>query len=46
MTRAQTAERERAPASARPLAIPIEAIDWARIAADLDAHGCATTGAC
>jgi hypothetical protein len=44
MTRAQTAERERAPAAARPLAIPIEAIDWARIAADLDAHGCATTG--
>jgi len=44
MTRAQTAERERAPVSARPLAIPIEAIDWARIAADLDAHGCATTG--
>jgi hypothetical protein len=29
---------------ARSLAIPIEAIDWARIAADLDAHGCATTG--
>jgi uncharacterized protein len=44
MTRAQTAERERAPASARSLAIPIEAIDWARVAADLDAHGCATTG--
>ena len=31
-------------AAARSLAIPIEAIDWARIAADLDAHGCATTG--
>ncbi len=45
MTRAQTAERERAPRpTARSLAIPIEAIDWARIAADLDAHGCATTG--
>ena len=45
MTRAQTAEREPAPMpTARSLAIPIEAIDWARIAADLDAHGCATTG--
>jgi hypothetical protein len=45
MTRAQTAERERAPMpTARSLAIPIGAIDWARIAADLDAHGCATTG--
>jgi hypothetical protein len=45
MTRAQTAERAPAPASTgRSLAIPIEAIDWTRIAADLDAHGCATTG--
>ena len=45
MTRAQTAEREPAPMpTARSLAIPIEAIDWARVAADLDAHGCATTG--
>ena len=45
MTRAQTPERERAPIpTARSLAIPIGAIDWARIAADLDAHGCATTG--
>jgi len=45
MTRAQTAEREPAPVpTPRSLAIPIEAIDWARIAADLDAHGCATTG--
>jgi hypothetical protein len=45
MSRAQTAEREPAPVpTARSLAIPIEAIDWARIAADLDAHGCATTG--
>jgi uncharacterized protein len=43
MNRAQTTEREQAPASAaRSLAI--EAIDWARIATDLDAHGCATTG--
>jgi uncharacterized protein len=45
MTRAQTAEREPAPASsADTLANTIEAIDWARVAADLDAHGCATTG--
>jgi hypothetical protein len=45
MTRAQTAKREPAPMlTARSLAIPIEAIDWARVAADLDAHGCATTG--
>ena len=45
MSRARTAEREPAPMPpARSLAIPIEAIDWARIAADLDAHGCATTG--
>ena len=26
------------------IAARIEALDWARIAADLDAHGCATTG--
>jgi hypothetical protein len=45
MSRARSAEREPAPMPpARSLAIPIEAIDWARIAADLDAHGCATTG--
>ena len=45
MTRAPSAEREPAPMpTARSLAIPIEAIDWARVAADLDAHGCATTG--
>ena len=45
MTRALTAERERAPASAvGALTTRIEAIDWARIAADLDAQGCATTG--
>ena len=45
MTRAQTAERKREPIPpARSLAIPIEAIDWVRVAADLDAHGCATTG--
>ena len=45
MSRARTAECEPAPMPpARSLAIPIEAIDWARIAADLDAQGCATTG--
>jgi uncharacterized protein len=45
MTRAHTAERERAPmATARSLVIPIEAIDWTRIVTDLDAYGCATTG--
>ena len=43
MSRAQTAVRERAPASAA-LAPDIAALDWARIAADLDAHGCATAG--
>jgi hypothetical protein len=42
---ALTAQRERAPASPpRALATQIEALDWARIAGDLDAHGCATTG--
>ena len=45
MTRAPSAEREPAHMpTARSLAIPIEAIDWARVAADLDAHGRATTG--
>ena len=44
MSRALTAERERAPAAAaRSPASRIEAIDWARIAANLDAQGCATT---
>jgi hypothetical protein len=44
MSRALTAERERAPAAAAPSpASRIEAIDWARIAAHLDAQGCATT---
>ena len=44
MTPALTAERERAPAAAASSpASRIEAIDWARIAADLDAQGCATT---
>jgi hypothetical protein len=42
---ALTARSERAPASpSRALATQIEALDWARIAGDLDAHGCATTG--
>ena len=45
MSPALTAERERAPAAAaRSPASRIEAIDWARIAANLDAQGCATTG--
>jgi hypothetical protein len=40
-----TAQRERAPAAAaRSLANKIAALDWERMAADLDAHGCATTG--
>ena len=44
MTPALTAERERAPAAAASSpASRIEAIDWARIAANLDAQGCATT---
>ena len=44
MTPALTAERERSPAAAaRSPASRIEAIDWARIAANLDAQGCATT---
>jgi uncharacterized protein len=45
MTRAQTVLRERTPApAARALAAPVAALDWTSIAADLDAHGCATTG--
>ena len=45
MRPAQNALRERAPASsARVLAAHIGELDWTRIAADLDAHGCATTG--
>ncbi len=45
MTRALGAHRERAPASAP--AVPdtrIAALNWASIAAQLDAHGCATIG--
>jgi uncharacterized protein len=45
MTRASAAQRERAPAPAPALASKIAALDWARIAAELDAHGCATTPA-
>jgi uncharacterized protein len=46
MNGAATARRERASALALPaLAARIAALDWARIAAELDAHGCAKTGA-
>jgi len=46
MTRTLTAPRERASASAaRALAADVAALDWAGIAAQLDAYGCATTGA-
>jgi uncharacterized protein len=45
MTATMTAQRERVPASAaRALANKIATLDWERLAADLDAHGCATTG--
>jgi hypothetical protein len=38
--------RERAPSSAADaLAARVAALDWERVAAQLDAHGCATTGA-
>ena len=43
---ATTARRERGAAFAPPaLAARIAALDWERIAAELEAHGCATTGA-
>ena len=45
MTRTSAAQRERAPAPAGALAAKVAALDWARIAAELDAHGCATTPA-
>jgi uncharacterized protein len=46
MTGALTIPRERAPASAaRALATDVAALDWTGIAAQLDAYGCATTGA-
>ena len=45
MTRVLAAERESAPAAtAGALAAQIAALDWAVIAAQLDSHGCATTG--
>jgi hypothetical protein len=45
VTRARTAQRERVPASVPgALASQVAALDWARIAGDLDAYGCATTG--
>jgi hypothetical protein len=45
VTRALPAAGERAPASsARALAAQVAALDWASIAAQLDAYGCATTG--
>jgi len=45
MTRALPAAGERAPASsARALAAQVAALDWASIAGQLDAYGCATTG--
>jgi uncharacterized protein len=46
MTRLLAAERQSAPpAAAGALAAQIAALDWAGIAAQLDTHGCATTGA-
>jgi uncharacterized protein len=45
MTATMTVQRQRAPAvAAGALATKIAALDWGRLAADLDAHGCATTG--
>jgi hypothetical protein len=45
MTATMAVQRQRAPAAAAgALATKIAALDWARLAADLDAHGCATTG--
>jgi uncharacterized protein len=44
MTTAMTAARARGPVSQlRPLAARIAAFDWARMASDLDTHGCVTT---
>jgi hypothetical protein len=40
---ARTAARLKADAAPQGVAARIEALDWKRIAADLDAHGCATT---
>jgi uncharacterized protein len=45
MTRSLAAERQSAPvAAAGAPAAQIAALDWADIAAQLDSHGCATTG--
>jgi len=45
MTRSLAAERQSAPAAAAGApAAQISALDWAGIAAQLDSHGCATTG--
>ena len=45
MTAATTARRERAPASPTgALAARIAALDWRGMSAELDAHGCVTTG--
>jgi uncharacterized protein len=45
MTATMAVQRQRAPAAAASaLAAKIAALDWEHLAADLDAHGCATTG--
>jgi uncharacterized protein len=45
MTATMAVPRQRAPAApAGALATKIAALDWEHMAADLDAHGCATTG--
>ena len=44
MKRAAAALRQSAVNSSDALAASIDALDWARIETDLDAHGCATTG--
>ena len=42
---AAMARRERSARASGPLTARIAALDWAGIAAELEAHGCATTGA-
>jgi hypothetical protein len=44
MRRIATALRQNAVNSSTALAAAIDALDWARIAAELDQYGCATTG--
>jgi hypothetical protein len=44
MKGAATALRQSAVNSSTALAASIDALDWARIGTELDAHGCATTG--